>query len=144
MWIIPFWSQLYHSGFSMDFLIYLVFWHSLATWSVYRNTQTYCSLWAAVTSTFGAINDAPPMKVPLWKMRQAWGHSPSWDETFGFDNVTPFCVIPFSLCSPHSILGQLGSGTIDNGNKHWNDLFTFKGQKKVKKSLKKCWINSFY
>ena len=45
--------------------------------SNYRNIHSYCNLWAAVTSTFGAINDAPPMKVPLWKMRQAWGHSPS-------------------------------------------------------------------
>ena len=56
--------------------------------------------------TFEAISDAPPIIFPLLKMRQAWGHSPSCEETPVINVATPLCWIPLGLWIPHFLRGS--------------------------------------
>ena len=70
---------------------------------------TYSSRCAAVTSTFGAIKEALPIIFLFSKIRQTWGHSPSWVGRSLLGMKMPLIRSPFSLCSPHLIIGQCDS-----------------------------------
>ena len=70
---------------------------------------TYSNRWAAVTSTFGAIKEALPIIFLFSKIRQTWGHSPSWVGRSWLGMKMPPIRSPFSLCSPHLIIGQCDS-----------------------------------